>query len=149
MEQGQAGSAVYLLFRDGDAVLFVKRDKTGYMDGMHCLPASKVEPSEQYTVAAVRAGVKTVGLEVSPDNISFLYLQHRYSEDGNVWTDIFFDAGEWQGEPSNTEPGKHSELAWFYTDDLPDTIISYQKTALERIAEGKLYGEIGWLGDAL
>lgn len=136
--------AVYVLFWKGDDLLFVKRANTGFMDGMHSLPAGRVEPGEPYTVAAAREAYEEVGLQVSPDDIAFVYMQHRHGEDGTVWTDVFFDAGDWHGEPVNGEPDKHSDIGWINTSDLPDVIMPYQKYALERIAEGKVYGEYGW-----
>lgn len=140
----QSFGAVYMLFRTGDDLLFVKRQNTGYMDGMHSLPAGRVEPGESYTVAAAREAFEEVGLQVSPDDIAFLYMQHRYAEDGSLWTDVFFDAGDWHGKPVNGEPDKHSDIGWIDSRDLPDEVMPYQKYALERIAEGKLYGEWGW-----
>lgn len=140
----QSLGAVYVLFRNDDDILFVKRENTGYLDGMHSLPAGRVESGEPYTVAAAREAFEEVGLQVSPDDIAFLYMQHRYAEDGSVWTDVFFDSGNWHGEPVNGEPDKHSDIGWIDSRELPDVIMPYQKYALERIAEGKLYGEWGW-----
>jgi hypothetical protein len=57
---------------------------------------------------------------------------------------VFFDAGDWHGQPINAEPDKHSDIGWIDTSVLPDVIMPHQKYALERIAEGKLYGEYGW-----
>lgn len=137
--------AVYVLFRRGDELLFVLRSNTGYMDGLYSLPAGHVETGEPYTVAAAREALEEVGLSVSPDDVSFLYMQHRYSSDnGTVWTDVFFDAGEWKGDPINGEPEKHSEITWFYDDELPENIMPYQRYALDRIAEGHSYGEYDW-----
>lgn len=141
---GQSLGAVYVLFRKHDDLLFVKRANTGYMDGMHSLPAGRVESGESYTVAAAREAFEEVGLRVSPDDIAFLYMQHRCAEDGTIWTDVFFDAGDWRGQPINAEPDKHSDIGWIDSRGLPDVIMPYQKYALERIAEGKLYGEWGW-----
>ncbi len=141
---GQNLGAVYVLFRKGDDLLFVQRSNTGYLDGMHSLPAGRVEVGEPYTVAAAREAFEEVGLQVSPDDIAFLYMQHRLGEDGTVWTDVFFDSGDWHGQPVNAEPDKHSDIGWIDCTDLPDVIMPYQKYALERIAEGKLYGEFGW-----
>lgn len=50
----------------------------------------------------------------------------------------------WKGEPTNLEPHKHSELAWFDKDLLPPKIFYLNKLALEDIKHGKFYGEHGW-----
>lgn len=136
--------AVYVLIRKDDDLLFVKRANTGFMDGMHSLPAGRVEPGEPYTVAAAREAFEEVGIQLSPDDIAFMYIQHRRADDGAIWTDVFFDAGDWHGEPVNAEPEKHSDIGWINSTDLSDAIMPFQKHALERIAEGKIYGEWGW-----
>ena len=150
----QNNPAVYNIIRDKDgAILFVKRSNTGFMDGMYSLPAGRVESDEVYTAAAVREAHEEVGISLNQDEIGFSYMQHRHSTEANsdttVWTDVFFEAGPWQGEPYNAEPDKHSEVAWFYPDELPDDIMPYQRYALDRIAQGHLYGEYGWEDRAL
>ena len=141
--------AVYALIRDRDgALLFVLRSNTGFMDGMYSLPAGRVEDGEPYTAAVVREAKEEVGVELDQDEIGFTYMQHRNMPTQNtyaaVWTDVFFEAGPWKGEPVNGEPEKHSEIAWFYPDELPDNVMPYQRYALDRIADGHLYGEYGW-----
>lgn len=138
------GQAVYTLVRHGDKLLFVLREHTGFMDGMYSLPAGRVEPDEIYTVGAARETLEEVGLTVSPDDLSFVYMQHRAGEqtsEYSLWTDVFFEAVNYTGEPTNAEPEKHSAIAWFHADELPENLMPYQRYALERIAEGKLYGE--------
>lgn len=138
------GQAVYTLIRHGDKLLFVLREHTGFMDGLYSLPAGRVEPGEVYTVGAARETLEEVGLTVNPDNLSFVYMQHRAGEQGSeysLWTDVFFEAADYKGDPMNAEPEKHSAIAWFYADELPDNLMPFQRYALERIAEGKLYGE--------
>lgn len=137
--------------RHGDEVLLVLRSATGYEDGKYCLPSGRVEEGETFSAAAVREVREETGLELDQNEVGFVYLQHRLSvnELGNpeVWIDTFFEAGAWRGTPANTEPDKHSEVAWCYTDDLPENMMPAHRYALERIAEGHVYGEFGWPGE--
>jgi ADP-ribose pyrophosphatase YjhB (NUDIX family) len=48
----------YVLVRDGDKILFVLREHTGFMDGKYSLPAGHVEEGERFTQAAARAAFK-------------------------------------------------------------------------------------------
>ena len=137
-------SEVHLLLVRHDEILLLRRFQTGYEDGNYGVVSGHVDGSEPARRATAREAFEEVGLQVSPDDISFLYLQHRFSEDGSVWTDVFFDAGDWHGEPINAEPEKHSDIGWIDSRYLPDEVMPYQKYALERIAEGKMYGEWGW-----
>lgn len=140
--------AVHAIIRKGDDILLVLRSHTGYEDGKYCLPSGRVEEGETFTAAAVREAREEVGLELDQDEIGFVYLQHRLvtNELGEpeVWIDTFFEAGTWRGEPTNAEPDKHAEVAWCYSDELPDTMMVSHRTALERIAAGHVYGEFGW-----
>lgn len=140
--------AVHVIIRDEDAILFVLRSHTGFADGQYCLPSGRVEDGEVFTAAAVREALEEVGITLNQDEIGFTYLQHRIDEnelgEPEVWTDVFFEAGPWKGEPINVEPDKHDEIAWFYPNELPENIFTPHRYALERIAHGHSYGEYGW-----
>ena len=138
--------ACYLLIRKGDKLLFVMREHTGFMDGHYSLPAGHVELDESYSTGAVREVFEEVGLKVSKDTIRHVFTQHRHTPTGShpYWTDVFFEATEWSGEPVNNEPDKHSGLEWISIHDLPENVMGYQRYALLQIAEGKSYGEYGW-----
>lgn len=142
-------AAVHNIIRDHDgAILFVLREHTGFMDGMYSLAAGRVEPNEAYSTAAVREALEETGVVLDQNEVGFTYMQHRYSASADgavtVWTDVFFEAGPWKGEPYNAEPDKHAKLVWFYADELPENMMPYQRYALQRIADGHLYGEYGW-----
>ena len=138
--------ACYLLVRKDDKLLFVMRQNTGFMDGNYSLPAGRVEEDEPFTLGAVREAFEEVGLTVKVEDIKHVHTQHRYSSGSKFkqWVDVFFVADNWVGEPSNTEPDKHSKIEWLPINNLPDNIMDYQKNALDRIAKGKTYGEFGW-----
>ena len=53
-------------------------------------------------------------------------------------------AAEKKGEPINNAPHEHSKIEWLDTDNLPDNIMDYQKSALENIKKGDSYGEFGF-----
>lgn len=144
--------AVHVLIRHGDELLLVLRSATGYEDGNYCLPSGRVEEDESFTAAAVREVLEETGLKLDQNEVGFVYLQHRRSlnelGEQEVWIDTFFEAGTWHGTPENAEPDKHAEVAWAYPDDLPDNMIASHRFALQRIAEGHVYGEFGWDNDS-
>lgn len=140
--------AVHVIIRQGDDILLVLRSHTGYEDGKYCLPSGRVEEGESFTAAAVREVREETGVLLDQDEIGFVYLQHRLciNEQGEseVWIDTFFEAGEWRGEPTNAEPAKHDQVAWCDNDGLPENMMASHRFALQRIAEGRMYGEFGW-----
>lgn len=98
-----------------------------------------------YRAAAIRETLEEVGVQLRPEDLEHAYTLQRYEVgNGDVRVDIFFDAKEWEGEPTNVEPHKHSELAWFSLEEMPDEIMGYQADVLRAIARGGRYHERGW-----
>ncbi len=126
--------------------LFVMRENTGYMDGNYSLPAGRVEEDETFSNGAAREALEEVGITVDASNLRHVHTQHRFSKtsDKKQWVDVFFEADEWSGNPSNNEPDKHSRIEWLPIANLPDNIMDYQKNALDQIAAGRAYSEFGW-----
>lgn len=138
--------ACYLILRKDNKILFVQRENTGYMDGMYSLPAGRVEENETFSLAVVREALEEVGVTVNPGSITHKLTQHRYAATSSFkqWVDVFFESDDWQGTPVNKEPQVHSQIKWIDCNDLPDSIMDYQKWALETIAKGVSYTEFGW-----
>ena len=138
--------ACYVIIRREDKVLFVLRENTGYLDGNYCLPAGRVEENETCLQGACREAEEEVGIVLDPEHLRHVHTQHRYTATSNnkSWIDVFFDVEEWSGEPTNTEPDKHSKIEWLPIDDLPDNIMDYQRHALLEIAKNQPYSEFGW-----
>jgi 8-oxo-dGTP diphosphatase len=133
----------YVLVRDGDKILFVLREHTGFMDGKYSLPAGHVEEGESFTQAAARETLEEVGLTVNPEDLKHVFTQQR-NEGDHVRVDGFFEATKWQGEPHNAEPERHSKIEWKDSADLSDDIMDYQLHALKGILAGETYSELGW-----
>jgi 8-oxo-dGTP diphosphatase len=138
--------ACYIIIRKEDSFLFVLRENTGFMDGNYSLPAGRVEENERFSTGAIREALEEIGITIDPANITHVFTQHRFSEtsDKKQWVDVFFEASEWTGEPTNTEPDKHSRIEWLSIGNLPANIMDYQRHALVQIAAGESYGEFGW-----
>lgn len=137
--------ACYVIVRRGTEILFVLREHTGFMDGTYSLPAGRVEAGETYAEGAIREALEEVGLQIRLVALEHAYTAHRMNQTENLArTDVYFEVSEWQGEPHNAEPERHSGIAWLAIDDLPDNIMDFQRDALLQIAIGKTYGEFGW-----
>ncbi len=115
------------------------------MDKYYCLPSGKVETGESCGAAAIREVKEEVGVEVVPDSVRFVHVMHRHEGAGRDWVDIYFEAGQYDGEVINNEPHKHAEVAWFDPKDLPDNIIPAAREAIQHIKKGSAYSEFGWL----
>jgi ADP-ribose pyrophosphatase YjhB (NUDIX family) len=133
-----------MILRRDKKIAFVLRQNTDYMNGKYSLPAGHAEGDEAYRTAAAREALEEAGVKVVPGSVRHVHTMQRHHGD-HVRIDIFFDAGDWEGEPYNAEPQSHSELAWFDEDALPfETIMDFQAVALRCIQKGDPYSEFNF-----
>ena len=135
--------AVFVILRKGNKAAFLMRQNTGWMDGYYDVVAGKVEAGETYRQAAVREVKEEAGVDIRPEDLTYLLTAHRKSND-MTWVDTVFEIRQWQGEPHNAEPDKHSSLDWLDLDNLPDNIAPPGRFRLEQAAAGNRYAEYGW-----
>ncbi len=135
--------ASYILFREQDRIAMLLRTGDRWKTGYWTVPAGKIEKNESYITGALREAYEEVGVKLSRDQLKCVHVSHR-QEDGNTWVDVYFEALSWSGELVNNEPTAHSELQWWPIDELPDTVIETQATALRKIFAGEHYSELGW-----
>ena len=58
--------------------------------------------------------------------------------------DYFFIAKKWKGIPTNEEPQKCDDLAWFPLNRLPKNTIPYIRVAIKKYLKKIFYSEFGW-----
>lgn len=135
--------ASYLVLRDQDKVLLLRRFNTGYEDGKYGLPAGHVEAGETFTEALIREISEEVNLAIDPKDAHVVHIMHRKSHDSER-VDTFFVVEKYEGEIKNMEPHKCDDLSWYSLNELPENIIPYVRQALECVRDGKFYSEFGW-----
>jgi 8-oxo-dGTP diphosphatase len=134
---------VGVIFRRGNEILFVLRQNTGWMDGHYALPGGHVDPGESFLAAACREAKEEVGIELHPNQLEHRITYHKSVED-KVVIGIYFEAINWEGEPRNAEPEKHSEIAWLDQDNLPENVIPTTKEKIKLLKDNVTYVEQGW-----
>jgi len=144
-EHFKAFSAVFpiILKSDGNnkKILLHRRQNTGYQDGKLDIAASgHVDKGETAISAAVRECKEEIGIDVKPDDLNFVHLQHRLSDD-RIYYDIYFVVGEFEGKPTIMESEKCLELVWCDLDTLPDDVIECRRMVLEEYSKGNYYSE--------
>jgi 8-oxo-dGTP diphosphatase len=130
----------YLLFRDGENILLAERKNTGYHDGEYALPAGHIEEGEYALEAAIREAKEETGVDIAPEDLRFVHTMYRKCAD-HIRADYFFEVIKWSGELSNPEPEKCDHMKWFPMSNLPDSMVSYVRTAIEHYAAGRVYSE--------
>lgn len=133
---------VHLLLRDGDSILFGRRQNTGFEDGSYHVPAGHLEAGESMTAALIREAKEEIGVTITPEAVEFTHVMHNSSSGGRVA--FFFTVRQWEGTPENREPGKCGELRWFPLSALPDHMIAYCRAVLEHVTNGQPFSIYGW-----
>lgn len=139
----RAVTAVYIILRRGDTILFGRRCNTGYEDGNYQMPAGHVDPGEFPIAAIIREAREEVGVILQPEQVRFVHAGFRRKvQEGEDRVDYYFEATEWDGEPKNMEPDKCDDLTWVDSNALPTNTVFHIQKALDAIQRGELYSEI-------
>lgn len=135
--------AVYLVLREGNKVLLLRRANTGYQDGKYSVVAGHMDGDELGSTAMVREAKEEAGIDVDPSKLRFVHIAHRLSRNqvGQERLDLFYELSEWQGQVTNAEPEKCDDLSWFDIDNLPADMLPFVRRALTDIANGVSYSE--------
>ncbi|MBT3297576.1 NUDIX domain-containing protein [archaeon] len=137
--------ASYLVLFKENKVMLLRRQNSGYCDGMYSLIAGHVDEGETFTQAIIRETKEEAGIELQTENLELVHMMHRKSHVNNEERiDAFFITRSWEGKITNMEPHKCDDLSWFDLDNLPKNIILYIKEVLVHIKNNKYYSENGW-----
>lgn len=141
--RNNAVTAVYLVLKKDGKVLLGKRCNTGYQDGNYQVPAGHVDADELPKQAMVREAKEEIGVDIDEKVLRFVHLSFRPKHDPTGdRVDIFFEASEWKGEITNTEPEKCDDLNWFDLNQLPQNTVPHVRVALECIQKGEFFSEL-------
>lgn len=135
-------SAVHVFFLREEQILLLRRFNTGFEDGNYSVVAGHLNGEEMVTEAAIREAKEEAGVTIRPQELKVVGVMHRKSSDERV--DFFVATHVWSGEPSNREPDKCDELAWFPVQSLPENTVPYVRRALENFRNGVWFDEFGW-----
>ena len=135
-------SAVHLFLFQGDQVLLLLRQNTGYEDGNFSVIAGHLEGDETVIAAAMREAAEEAGIRLQAEDIEVVGVMHRREDDERI--DWFLTATRWSGSIKNMEPEKCADLRWSALNQLPANIIPYVRRALENFQQGRWFEAFGW-----
>lgn len=135
--------AVNLILSRGDEILLLKREHTKVQDGMYSLIAGHLEHDELGTEAVIREAKEEANITIDIADLKFAHLVQRLPQTSTEeeYIDIFYKASNWQGDITNNEPGKCSEISWFPKDNLPPAVIPLLPVVLAKINDHQYYSE--------
>ncbi len=132
-----------LLVRDG-LLLWARRARTGYADGLLNLVSGHLEASEDVVAAVIREAGEEAGIEVRRDGLTCVHVMHYRNPEGQPRIGFFFRPARWDGEPVNREPHKCSGLEWHPLEAVPSDAVPYPAEAVRRIGKGETFSVHGW-----
>ena len=121
---------VCILLEKNNKFLLIHRSNTGWMDGFWNIPGGAVEENESLKQAAAREAQEELGIIISVENLQLFHVRDVLTNNKKA-VGFYFICQNWQGEPINNEPERHSEINWFSTADLPKEVTDYAKKAIE------------------
>jgi len=135
-------SACHLFFTNGNKILLLRRFNTGWEDGKYSVVAGHLDGNETVKAAMVREAKEEVGIDINEDDLEFLQVMHRKSEEERI--DFFFLTKKYSGNIAIKEPHKCDRLDWFDMNNLPENIVPYIKRAIENYKNKKIFDQFGW-----
>lgn len=138
-EHVSINAAAFCLFEVDNSILLLKRAGTNYQSGNFGLPSGHLNRDELPSECAKRESSEEVGLVVTRlESIGVVFN----AAGGNPYVNFFFKAIQWNGEATNQEPDKCSELKWCPWGELPENLTPEVKEALKNYRNGVHYSQI-------
>jgi 8-oxo-dGTP diphosphatase len=134
--------AVHLFLLRRGQILLARRYNTGFEDGSYSVIAGHLDGAEPVTRAMAREANEEAGITIREEDLRLIHVMHRKSRD--EWIDLFFTTASWEGEPAIKEADKCDDLRWFPLSDLPENMVPYVRSGLERVQEGAAFSQFGW-----
>ncbi len=138
-------TTVHFIYIREHQVLLARRCNTGYRDGWYGVPSGHVEDKEPLALAMCRELEEEIGITLQPTEIIPVHFMYRREEESNIRFDTFWSPVDpLVREPTNMEPDKCDEVAFFELDKLPAKTIPYLTFVFEKISNQEIYSEYGW-----
>lgn len=140
-QKQEARTAINALIIKDNKVLLLKRQNTGYCDGLYGVPAGHIDDLELGTAAMIRELKEEINLDITVDNLEQICTFHKINPP-RVYVHYIFKVTNFnESQIKNMEPHKCSELKWFDMDSLPENIVIYIRNAIDAYKSGVHYLE--------
>ncbi|MFF2226971.1 NUDIX domain-containing protein [Streptomyces globisporus] len=140
------GIGVHLHIEDaeGRVLLGLRHPKSKYAANTWHYLAGRCE-QEPALACLVREAREEAGLVIDPADVDLVHVAHVVDAPGSMpLMQLVFRARRWEGTPEVREPDKCLKWQWWPQDELPDRLVSYTRTAISAIADGRPYSQLGW-----
>lgn len=91
----------------------------------------------------IRELKEELNVSVSESQLKVVHVQSYNAEDGHR-IHIYFQVMSPYSAPRNMEPDKCDDLSWFSLDALPENMVPYVRTIIDRLQRNEMYTETNW-----
>lgn len=131
-------TAVFVILEKDNKIFFLRRANTGWADGMLTIPAGHVDKGDQVTEAAIKETKEEACVEVKVEDLEFVHVDYLRDE----YTNFYFKAKTWTGEPKLGEPHLASEAIWINKNNIPDDVTPQLRRLFKQIEMNSYFSEI-------
>jgi ADP-ribose pyrophosphatase YjhB (NUDIX family) len=129
---------VFVILERDNKVFFLRRANTGWADGMLTVPAGHVDKGDNVTEAAIIETKEEARVDVLAGDLEFMHVDFLRDE----YTNFYFKAKKWSGEPTLGEPDLASEALWIDKNELPDDVTPQLKRLFKQMEASSYFSEI-------
>lgn len=131
-------TAVFVILERDNKIFFLRRANTGWADGMLTVPAGHVDRGDNVTETAIKETKEEACVDISATDLEFLHVDFLRDE----YTNFYFRAKKWTGEPTLGERHLASEATWIDKNNLPNDVIPQLRNLFKQMEVGSYFSEI-------
>jgi ADP-ribose pyrophosphatase YjhB (NUDIX family) len=131
-------TAVYVILERNNKIFFLRRANTGWADGILTVPAGHVDKGDNVTEAAIKETKEEACVDILADDLEFVHVDFLRDE----YTNFYFKAKKWTGEPTLGEPELASEAIWIDKNNIPNDVIPQLRKLFKQLEKGSYFSEI-------
>lgn len=135
----RVGLGVIIL--NGQGQVLVRR-RIGSHAPKFSIPGGTLEQGETFEEGATREIIEECGITLKePRVIAVTNNLETFAEEGTHFISIILIAHQFEGEPTITEPDKHTDQRWVDPQALPEPHFDASRMGVECYLKGKFYIE--------
>lgn len=131
-------TAVFVILERDEQIFFLRRFNTGWADGLLTLPAGHVDQGQSVRAAAVTEAKEEALVDIKEEDLEFVHVDYRLDR----YTNFYFKARRWEGEPALGEPHAASEALWVPKNDLPNDLTPQLQNLFIQIEKGEWFSDL-------
>lgn len=139
MERFKCPLGVFVLLEQEDKIYLQLRKNCSFA-GMYGAIGGHADGGETIANAAIREAKEEVGIEIKAEDLHLGTICHSFAGE-KEYLQFFYICSKWKGKIENMELDKCERIDLYNINNLPENIVPYLKTAIEKIKSGEVFFE--------